>query len=167
MTIIDGPQINKNENIYPNKRTTVQTNSGTRFTPDSVITGLIGLVIAAIGVFVIAKGGFVGPMSEPIVKVFGFTHTTTLGFIEIGIGLCLLLSAAAKSRSAELFFGAVLSVTGYVGAVQTDSYRESLALESRLAWIAVIAGLVVVAAALLLPRFSKSSSTLTQSWKMN
>jgi len=41
------------------------------------------------------RGGFSGPMSDPVVKVLGFTHTTTLGLIEIGFGVCLLASGAA------------------------------------------------------------------------
>ena len=91
-------------------------------------------------------------MSDPVVQVLGFTHTTTLGLIEIGIGLFLLISAAARSRSGELFFGAVLGIAGFVGAVQTESFDKNLALESSLAWLAVVAGAVVVLAALLMPR---------------
>jgi hypothetical protein len=162
MKIIESPQINNNGNIRSYEREIVQTTSGTRFTPDSVITGLIGLVMIVVGLIVIAKGGFDGPMSEPVVNMFGFTHTTTLGLIEIGIGLSLLVSAAARSRSAEVFFGAVLGIVGFVGAVQTDSFRESLALESEMAWIAALAGLVIVTVSLLLPRFSKNSTTITR-----
>jgi peptidoglycan/LPS O-acetylase OafA/YrhL len=115
-----------------------------------------------VGLIVIAKGGFDGPMSEPVVKMFGFTYTTTLGLIEIAIGLCLLVSAAARSRSAEVFFGAILGIAGFVGAVQTESFREQLALESGMAWIAALAGLVIVVVALLLPRFSKNSTTIVR-----
>lgn len=167
MAIADSSQIKNNENIYPYKRTTVQTTSGTRFTPDSVITGLIGLVMIAVGLIATAKGGFDGPMSEPVVKVLGFTYTTTLGLIETAIGLSLLVSAAAHSRSAEVFSGAILGIAGFVGAVQADSFRKSLALESGMAWIAMLAGFVIVAVALLLPRFSKNSTTFTQNLERN
>lgn len=138
------------------------TTSASRFEPDAVITALVGLVLFVVGLIVIIRGGFTGPMSEPVVKVLGFTYTTTLGLIEIVIGLCLLISGAARSRSGGMFFGAVLGVAGFIGAVQTESFRESLALESGMAWLAVAAGVVVVAAALLLPRFSKNSTTITR-----
>jgi hypothetical protein len=92
----------------------------------------------------------------------GFTHTTTLGMIEIGIGVCLLLAALARSRGAEIFFGAALGVGAFVGAVQEDSFRKSLALESGLAWWAVIAAAVVVVSALLLPRvFTRTTQVET------
>ena len=79
-------------------------------------------------------------MSTPVVQVVGFTHTTMLGLIEIGLGLALLMSAATRSRSGEVFFGAVLGIAGFVGAVQTESFKKTLALESSMAWLAVAIG---------------------------
>jgi peptidoglycan/LPS O-acetylase OafA/YrhL len=99
-------------------------------------------------------------MADPVVEVAGFTHTTTLGLIEIGIGACLLLSGVARSRSAALFFGAALGIGGFVGAVQTESFDQNLALESSMAWIAVIVGAVVVLATLLVPRVTTHSETI-------
>jgi hypothetical protein len=139
----------------------IHTSSRTQLAPASMITGLIGLVLLVVGLIVIIRGGFEGSMSEPVVNVFGFTHTTTLGLIEIGIGLFLLVSAATYSRSGQLFFGAVLGVAGIIGAVQTDSFDESLALESGMAWIAAAAGLIIVAAVLLLPRYGRSTTSIT------
>ena len=150
------------EHSLHNHSQVIQTTFGSRFAPDSVITGLIGLVMVVVGLIATIRGGFDGPMDKPVVEVLGFTYTTTLGLIELGAGLCLMLSAAARSRSAELFFGACLGIAGFVGAVQTDSFEKSLALESKMAWIAVIAGFVIVASALLLPRFAKNSTTIIQ-----
>lgn len=140
----------------------VRTTSGSRYAPDAVIAALVGLVLLVIGLIAIVRGGFSGPMSDPVVNVLGFTHTTTLGLIEIGAGVCLLASGAARSRAGAMFFGGVLGVAGFVGAVQTKSFDTALALESSMAWLAVVAGAVVVFAALLLPRFAKRSSTITQ-----
>ncbi|MDO9176251.1 MAG: hypothetical protein Q7V62_15695, partial [Actinomycetota bacterium] len=97
-----------------------------------------------------------------IVEVLGFTHTTTLGLIEIAIGVCLLIAGATRSRSGALFFGAILGVAGFVGAVQTESFDTSLALESSMAWLAALAGLIVVLAALMLPRFARQSTVVEQ-----
>jgi hypothetical protein len=58
--------------------------------------------------------------------------------------------------------GASLGIAGFVGAVQADSFKETLALESSMGWIAAIAGLVIVVAVLLLPRYGKKSTTFTQ-----
>ena len=138
----------------------VRTAYASRFAPDAIIAGLAGLVILVTGLIAVVRGGFDGPMSTPIVQVLGFTHTTTLGLIEIGIGLALLLSAATRSRSGEVFFGAVLGIAGFVGAVQTESFKKTLALESSMAWLAVAIGAVVVLAALMLPRYARQSTVV-------
>jgi len=136
----------------------VATTTGGRFAFDSVIVGIAGVALTIIGLIAITRGGFDGPMDQPVVNVLGFTHTTTLGLIEIGIGLGLLISAAARSRSAATFFGLMLGIGGIVGAVQTDSFRRTLALESSFAWLAVITAGVIVLASLLMPRMVRTST---------
>ena len=140
----------------------VQTTSASRFAPDALIAAAVGLVLLVIGLIAVVRGGFAGPMSDPVVNVLGFTHTTILGLIEIGFGICLLAAGASQSRSGALFFGGALGVGGFVGAVQTKSFVHALALESSMAWIAVVAGAVVVLVALLLPRFVTQSNSITQ-----
>jgi len=140
----------------------VRTTSESWYAPDAVIAALVGLLLLVIGLIAIVRGGFSGPMSDPVVNVLGFTHTTTLGLTESGLGVCLLISGAARSRAGAAFFGGILGVAGFVGAVQTKSFDTTLALESSMAWLAVVAGALVVLTALLLPRFAKHSSTITQ-----
>jgi hypothetical protein len=138
----------------------VRTAYASRFAPDSVVAVIAGLVILVVGLIAIVRGGFDGAMSDPVVEVAGFTHTTTLGLIEIVMGLALLLSGATRSRSGELFFGAVLGIGGFVGAVQSESFDKSLALESSMAWLAVAIAAVVVLAALMLPRYARHSTRI-------
>jgi len=140
----------------------VRTSSGSRFEPDALFAAAVGLVLTVIGLIVMIRGGFSGSMSKPVVEVLGFTHTTTLGVIEFALGLALLASGANRSRSAEMFFGTVIGVAGFVGAVQTESFRNSLALESSMAWLVALVGAAVVLATLLLPRFSTRSTTTSQ-----
>ncbi len=161
---LDGPPEQRVETpVIMSGAGSVRTNSASRFAPDALIASLVGLVLLVMGLIAIIRGGFDGPMAEPIIKVLGFTHTTTLGLIDVAIGACLLVSGATSSRSGELFFGGVLGIAAFIGAVQTTSFHTSLALESSMAWIATIAGIVVVAAALLLPRYAKSSTSIQQS----
>jgi hypothetical protein len=138
----------------------VRTAYASRFAPDAIIAAIAGLVILVVGLIAVVRGGFDGPMSDPVVQVVGFTHTTTLGLIEVVIGLALLLSGATRSRSGEIFFGAVLGIGGFVGAVQSESFDKSLALESSMAWLAVFTAVVVVLAALMLPRYARNSTTI-------
>jgi hypothetical protein len=140
----------------------VRTASVRRFAPDAVIAALVGLVLLVIGLLAVVRGGFDGPMEDPVVEVLGFTHTTTLGLIEIVLGTCLLISGASSWRGGALFFGSVLAIGGFVGAVQTESFVTDLALESSFAWLATIAGVVVALSALLMPRYlTRSSVTQT------
>lgn len=154
MTFSDGPHHIKEREVF--------TTYGSRFAPDSVVAALVGLGLLLAGLIVVIRAGFDGPMSRPVIDFLGFNHTATTGLIEIAIGLCLLASGASRSRSGGSFFGGVLTVAGFLGVVQTDSFSKSLALESKLAWLAVIAGVVVVFAAMFLPRFAKSSTSITQ-----
>jgi hypothetical protein len=139
---------------------TVRTSYARSFAPDAIASAVVGLFILLIGLLAITRGGFDGPMNTPVVRVLGFTHTTSLGLIEVVIGLCLLFSGATRSRSASLFFGSVLGIGAFVGAVQTDSFRKNLALESGFAWVMVLSAVVVVLAALLLPRYVQRSMTV-------
>lgn len=130
----------------------VRTATVRRFAPDAVIAAAVGLVLLVVGLLAIVRAGFDGPMNDPVVDVVGFSHTATLGLVQVVIGACLLISGASAWRSGAIFFGAMLAIGGFIGAVQTDSFVEPLALESSHAWIAAIAGAVVVATSVLLPR---------------
>jgi hypothetical protein len=140
----------------------VRTSNSSHLAPDAIMTGVIGLAVLLSGLVVVVRAGLGGALAEPVVRIFSFDHTATLGLIEIGIGLCLLASASASSRPAEMFFGVLLGIGGFVGAVQSDSFDKTLALEPAMGWIAVIAGLVIVAAVLFMPRYDKQSTSLTQ-----
>lgn len=141
----------------PAVRTNVLTTSRQRYAFDSLVVGLAGLFFTIIGLLAVTRAGFDGSMDDPVIDVLGFTHTVRLGLIEAVIGVCLLISAAATSRSGAVFFGLVLGIGGAVGAMQTSSFERSLALESGLAWIAVVAAIIVVAVSLLVPRMVTQS----------
>ena len=139
-----------------------RTSYTSRFAIDTFVVAAIGLAILTTGLIAITRGGFDGTMSDPVVEVLGFRHTTTLGILEIGLGVCLLLSAFASSRPAEVFFGTMLGVAGFVGSVQAESFQKSLALESAMAKLAIGAGVIVVLAALLIPRMSTHTTRIVQ-----
>jgi hypothetical protein len=129
-----------------------------RFAIDSIIVAAVGLALTVVGLLAVTRAGIHGPMNSPVVKVLGFTHTESLGILETAIGVLLLICAAATSRSASIFFGLILGVGGFIGAVQTKSFTRSLALESGLAWLAVFAAVLVVAASLVVPRIVTRST---------
>ncbi len=130
------------------------------FEPDALIAALVGLALLLVGLVAAVRAGMEGAMSDPVVEVLGFRHTATLGLIEVALGLCLLIAGTTRSRSGAMFFGAVLGVAGFVAAVQSTSFEESLAIESSLGWLAVLAGLLVVLTAMMLPRSAKHSTVV-------
>lgn len=130
----------------------VAVSTGRRYAFDAVIVGIVGIVLVLIGLIAVIRAGVDGPMDQPIVEVLGFTHTATLGIIEAALGLMLLLCAATASRGGSVFFGLVLGIGGFIGAVQTSSFRKTLALESGHAWLMVVLGVIVVLVSLLMPR---------------
>ena len=140
----------------------VRTSSATRFAPDALVAGVVGLAYLIVGLIVAIRAGFDGAMSQPVVEMLGFTHTLTLGLIEVGIGLFLLMAAGFRSRGAAMFGGLVLGVAGIIGVVQVTSFEESLALERAWAWIALFAGVVVVLTALLMPRYARRTTIIDQ-----
>lgn len=131
-----------------------------RWEPDAIIAAIGGLVLLVVGLIAITRGGFDGPMADPVVTVLGFTHTTTLGLIEIAFGLFLLIAGVSRSRAGATFFGTALGIAGFVGAVQTESFDESLALESSMAWLVVLLGAVIALSALMMPRFARHTTTV-------
>jgi hypothetical protein len=139
---------------------TVRRSYARSFAPDAIVAALVGLFVMLVGLLAITRGGFEGSMDTPVVSVLGFSHTTLLGLMEIIIGGSLLLSGATRSRSAAMFFGSVLGIAAFVGAVQTESFHNNLALESGFAWLLVFASVIIVLSTLLLPRYSQRSTVV-------
>ena len=95
MTINDGPYHERTEAIIespvahtvvnqgeyvvatPVAAAQVRTATSSRFAPDAIIAAIAGLVLLLVGLIAITRGGFDGKMSDPVVEVLGFTHTTT------------------------------------------------------------------------------------------
>ena len=140
---------------------TIRSTSTRSFAPDAVVASIAGLALTIVGLLAITRGGLDGPIEQPVVQVVGFSHTTLLGMIETVLGICLLISGASRSRSAALFFGVVIGIGAFVGAVQTSSFVEPLALERNYCWLLLIGAVVVVLTALLVPRTSRRSNVVT------
>ncbi len=139
----------------------VRTTSIRRFAPDAIVAAVVGLALTLIGLVAITRAGIDDPIDDPVIEVLGFNHTAVLGLIEVVLGAGLLFSGAFRSRGGAVFFGAILGIAGFVGAVQTDSFVKSLGLESSYAWILVVAGVIVVTSALLIPRSFTRTQTVS------
>ena len=141
--------------------TTIRSTSTRSVAPDAVVAAIAGLALTIVGLLAITRGGLEGPLDEPVVQVIGFSHTTLLGMIETVLGICLLISGASRSRSAALFFGVLIGIGAFVGAVQTSSFVEPLALERGYCIMLLIGAVIVVLTALLVPRASRRSNAVS------
>ncbi len=140
----------------------VRTSWGLYRAWDSIVVGVIGTALLLIGLIALVRAGTDGPWDQPVVEVLGFTHTAILGIIEIAFGVCLLLSAVTLSRAGATFFGALLGIGAFVGAVQTESFERTLALESSFAWWLVFAAIVILVVSAIVPRvFVSRTATST------
>jgi hypothetical protein len=142
---------------------TVRSTSVRSIAPDAVIASIAGLALTIVGLLAITRGGLDGPLDQPVVQVVGFSHTTLLGMIETVLGVGLLISGASRSRGATLFFGVLIGIGAFVGAVQTKSFVEPLALERNYCWLLLAGAAIVVLTALLIPRASRRSNVVTVS----
>jgi hypothetical protein len=60
---------------------------------------LAGAGLLALGIVAVVRGKLDGPLSEPIVEVLGFNHTSLLGLFEMGAGVLLLLAGLRPGRA--------------------------------------------------------------------
>lgn len=127
---------------------------------DAVLAGIAGIVILVVGLLALVRAGTDGSWDTPVVEVAGFTHTALLGLVEIGFGVALLLAAVSRSRGACALWGIVLGIAGFIAGVQSESFSDSLAVESSMGWWALAIGAAVAAAALLLPRRTHTASVI-------
>ena len=134
-----------------------ETTTGRRLAPDSLVAGTVGLVFVVVGLLAAIRAGIDASLRTPVMDVLGFSHTALLGIVEFGVGVALLLAALAVSRSGAVAIGLLVGIGSFVAAVETDRFRESLAIESAFAWMGVAAAAIVVSSALLMPRAARSS----------
>ena len=109
-----------------------------------------------LGIAAVAKTGFhTSHIYTPERVVWHFAHTPLLGAIEIGFGALLILASVVPGgvRSLMAFLGVVALVFGLV--VVLDAWRSDLhswlAVTHRNGWLDIIAGSVVILAAMLSP----------------
>jgi hypothetical protein len=136
------------------ERQVVSTSRTTRFSPAAIIAGVGGVVLLVLGLVTVAKGGLSDPVTEPVVEVFGLTHTPLLGLIETGVGLLLLLCALWGARASVIFVGTLIAIAGVVVVATPDSFTDALAAETSYGWFLIVLGGVVTLVALAVPDWS-------------
>ena len=120
------------------------------------LAGGIGFVI--LGIAALARTGFdTSHLYSPHAVVWHFSHTPLLGVIEIAFGAVLLLASVVPGgfRSLMALLGAIALGFGLVVLLDVAPHRlfHWLGVTHRNGWLFVIAGAVLLLAALFSPVF--------------
>jgi len=120
------------------------------FSPGRVIAGLLGLVLAFVGVVTVFKTGVGSDLTAPTTTVFGMTQSTLVGLIEIAAGLLFVLFAASEDgRSLIGLLGIVAILAGVAGTVANAELKADFGFDANAAWFVALCGVVALIAALI------------------
>jgi len=117
------------------------------FSPGQILAGVLGLVVAVIGVITASRGGIDGSLNQPIVQTAGLHQSAMLGVIELGVGLLLILgSLSFAARDLIVAMGVIMVIGGVViGAGGTTILRDIGAVHST-GWAIMIGGIIAIVA---------------------
>jgi MFS family permease len=117
----------------------VRTRRG--YTWGQVLIVLAGLAAVVFGVGTVVLAGLAGSITDPVVEVFGYTHTPLLGVIEFGVGMVFIVAALVPGGRwvAGPLAGGVIAGGALILAEYPWTQTE-LAAEQRFGWVAIAVG---------------------------
>jgi hypothetical protein len=94
--------------------------------PGQMIAGVLGVVLAVIGIMAVSRGGIDSSMNVPMVRTAGLDQSAMLGTIELGLGLLLILGAMSyATRDLIVGIGGVMILGGVIlGAANATILRD-------------------------------------------
>ena len=121
--------------------TTEEVKTRRGYTWGQVLIALAGLAALVFGVGTVVLAGLAGSITEPVVEVFGYTHTPLLGVIEVGVGVVFIIAALVPGGRwvAGPIAGGVIAGGALILAEYPWTQTE-LAAEQRLGWVAIAVG---------------------------
>jgi len=109
-----------------------------------------GVVFAIYGVIVLIDAGIDSNLAEPVVTVWGHTHTAWLGIIELAVGIVLIgLGASLFSRRSAVVLGVLLIAAGIICLAIPEDLPEELAIDADYGWWPLALGVVTTVGSLL------------------
>jgi hypothetical protein len=128
------------------------------WSPAQIIGLIVGIGFMVLGVAVLAKTGFdTSHLDTPHDVVWHFAHSPLLGAIEIAYGVLLVIASVVPggARTLMALLGAIGVAFGIVVLIETppNTLNDWLAVTHRSGWLYLIAGGVVLLAAIFSPVF--------------
>lgn len=130
-----------------------------RWSPLQIVGLIVGIGAAALGIAAIASTGFdTAHIYTPQHVVGSFPHSPLLGVIEIGYGVLMVIGSVVPGGLRTLLglLGATALAFGLVVLIEAQPNRltDWLAVTHRNGWLYLIAGAVVLLAAIFAPVFA-------------
>lgn len=123
-----------------------------RWSIADALVAVIGAGLALVGGLALVRTGVDSSWYRPVERVADADHTPLLGAIELGAGVLLMLTAAARSRALPALTGLGIAVAGALAAIENNEVSRELAIEERWAWLLAGVGVLVTIVSLVPPR---------------
>ena len=115
--------------------------------PGQVIAGVLGLVIAVIGVMTVARGGIDSSLNVPVVRAAGLDQSAMLGAIELGLGLLMLLGALSyAARGLVVGVGVVMVLGGVLLGAAGSTILHDVGTVHGTGWTIMVGGIIAIVA---------------------
>ena len=109
-----------------------------------------GVVLAISGIMTLASTGIHKDLAQPVVEMWGHTHTPWLGIIELVLGIVLIgLGTSIVSRRAAVVLGVLMIAVGVFALADPTDMPTQLAIDDTYGWIPLALGVVVTVGSLL------------------
>jgi hypothetical protein len=118
------------------------------FSPGQIIAGILGVVVAIIGIIAVSRGGIDGTLNVPVVSVAGTDQSAMLGLAEFAAGLLLVLGALSyAARWLIAFVGVVMVIGGVVLGAASAEILHDVGTSQGTGWAIMVGGIIAVVAA--------------------
>ena len=124
------------------------TSSRFVFSPGQILAGILGIVVAVIGVIAMSRAGLDGSLNKPVVDVAGTDQSAMLGIAEFALGLLLVLGALNyAARWLIAFVGVVMVIGGVVLGAASSTILEDVGTSQGTGWAIMVGGIIAIVAA--------------------
>jgi hypothetical protein len=118
------------------------------FSPGQILAGILGVVVAIIGIIAVSRGGIDGTLNVPMVSVAGTDQSAMLGLAEFAAGLLLVLGALSyAARWLIAFVGVVMIIGGVVLGAASAEILHDVGTSQGTGWAIMVGGIIAVVAA--------------------
>jgi hypothetical protein len=124
------------------------TSSRFVFSPGQILAGILGIVVAVIGIIAMSRAGIDGSLNKPVVEVAGTDQSAMLGIAEFALGLLLVLGALNyAARWLIAFVGVVMVIGGVVLGAASATILEDVGTSQGTGWAIMVGGIIAIVAA--------------------